>query len=330
MQNQIDIVLEGGGVRCVGLCGAITYLADQGYRFRRVAGNSAGAFTGAFLAALEARGEPPQRVTEIARGIPYHRFADCTSPAGRMPVLRPFVEGLHLARNGGLHDGDALHEWIADKLAALGVHTFRDLRLPDDEAAGLPPEQRYRLVVIASDLTLHRPVRLPWDYPMYGLDPDEQPVADAIRMSTSIPFYFKPVHLYDSDGAAHVLVDGGVFTNYPITIFDPPDGEVPDHPAIGVRLVARNQPPNPRTIHGPLSLALGLMDSVMGAWDAMHVHDQAVIDRTIFVDTSHCGVNAVSFDIKPHQEDLLLDSGRAAAAEFHSAWNPVGRMASTA
>ena len=29
---------------------------------------------------------------------------------------------------------------------------------------------------------------------MFGLDPDEQLVADAVRMSLSIPFYFEPVH----------------------------------------------------------------------------------------------------------------------------------------
>lgn len=319
--TTVDIVLEGGGVRCVGLCGAIGQLADEGYRFRRIAGNSAGAFTGAFLAALEAAGEPAQRVADIARGIPYHKFADCRSPAAKAPFLRPLIEGLHLARRSGLHEGDELRTWLLDTLADLGVRTFRDLRLPDDEAAGLPPEQRYRLVVMASDLTLHRPVRLPWDYHLYGLDPDEQLVADAIRMSASIPFYFQPVLLPTSGGQVHALVDGGVFTNYPITIFDPPGGDRPHRPAIGIRLVARNHQPQPRHIHGPLSLALSLMDSVMGAWDAMHTREPAVIDRTIFVDTSHSGVTAVSFGITRDQEELLLESGRKAAAEFLGDWD---------
>ena len=42
-------------------------------------------------------------------------------------------------------------------------------------------------------LTTSQMVRLPWDYRrVYGLDPDEQPVADAVRASMSIPFFFNP------------------------------------------------------------------------------------------------------------------------------------------
>ena len=47
-----------------------------------------------------------------------------------------------------------------------------------------------------SDLTLGQLVRLPWDYAsVYGLDPDTQPVAEAVRASMSIPFLFHPTTL---------------------------------------------------------------------------------------------------------------------------------------
>ena len=38
-----DLVCEGGGVKGVALAGAITYLQEHGYEFKKIAGNSAGA-----------------------------------------------------------------------------------------------------------------------------------------------------------------------------------------------------------------------------------------------------------------------------------------------
>jgi predicted patatin/cPLA2 family phospholipase len=38
-----DLVLEGGGVKGIGLAGAVLALDQAGYRFQRVAGTSAGA-----------------------------------------------------------------------------------------------------------------------------------------------------------------------------------------------------------------------------------------------------------------------------------------------
>lgn len=43
-------MLEGGGVKGIGLVGAIKVFGDAGYRFRRVAGTSAGAIVGSLAA----------------------------------------------------------------------------------------------------------------------------------------------------------------------------------------------------------------------------------------------------------------------------------------
>ena len=39
--TRVDLVLEGGGVKGIGLVGAISVLEEYGYRFQRVAGTSA-------------------------------------------------------------------------------------------------------------------------------------------------------------------------------------------------------------------------------------------------------------------------------------------------
>ncbi len=74
------------------------------------------------------------------------------------------------------------------------METFAGMRLPDDPGSDLADWKRYRLVVMASDVSQHKLVRLPWDYPaFYHLDPDDQSVIDAVRASMSIPFFFEPV-----------------------------------------------------------------------------------------------------------------------------------------
>ena len=55
-EGSLDLVLEGGGVKGIGLVGAVLTLGDAGYRFPRVAGTSAGAITAALIAALQRAG----------------------------------------------------------------------------------------------------------------------------------------------------------------------------------------------------------------------------------------------------------------------------------
>jgi NTE family protein len=87
----------------------------------------------------------------------------------------------------GIYEGTYLTKWLAEILEPRGVRTFNDLRYGDAGTA-LPPEQRYRLVVTASDVSTGRLRRLPWDYPALGYEPGNVPVVDAVRTSMSIPF----------------------------------------------------------------------------------------------------------------------------------------------
>src|SRR6266571_70272 len=98
-----DLVLEGGGVKGIGLVGALKVFGDAGYRFRRVAGTSAGAIVGSLTAA----GVPPEQLQRIMRELDYRKFQDgdflshlgaptpgcgpgatCGSPARMTPAAR--------------------------------------------------------------------------------------------------------------------------------------------------------------------------------------------------------------------------------------------------
>jgi NTE family protein len=321
--KRADLVLEGAGVKGIGLVGAVATLAEAGYRFPRVAGTSAGAVVGAYVVALQRAGEPFSRLEEIARSLNYAKMRD-RGVLGR--AAGPFarvVDGLSLAFDGGVFEGDYLREWVAGSLADLGVRTFGDLRTDDDDSS-LTPEQRYSLVVMASDVSRKRLVRLPWDYSLYGLDPDEQSVADAVRASGSIPFFFEPVTLRSRDDTGRsvvsTMVDGSVLSNFPIAMFDRTDGGQPRWPTFGVRLAMRSSGRVlTHEVRGTVSLALSLVETMLEACDGQHIDDPCVQARSVFVDSS--GVSPVDFGISEEQQELLLAAGREAAVGFLQDWD---------
>jgi NTE family protein len=312
-----DLVLEGGGVKGIGHVGAVTAFAAAGYSFPRIAGTSAGAIVGAVVAAMQAYGEPLDRLHDILRTIDYTSFRD---PRLLGRLAGPVGDGVDFLLHDGLYQGDYLLGWLRGALGELGVQTFADLALPPDPGGDLPEGHRYRLLVTVSDLSRRRLSLLPWDYPDYGLEPDAQPVAEAVRASASLPFFFEPVHLRTQAGETATLVDGGLLSNYPIGVFDRTDGLLPRWPTFGVRLSERpSTRPVTHDVGGPVSLTTAVLETLLTAQDAVHVDDPCAIVRTAFVDTT--GVSATDFDITAAQQDELYRGGERAARRFLDRWN---------
>ncbi|MGV0633509.1 patatin-like phospholipase family protein [Mycolicibacillus trivialis] len=300
---RADLVCQGGGVRGVGLVGAVHALAEAGYRFPRVAGSSAGAVVAALVAALQKSGEPVTRLTEIMRGIDFSRFAD-PSAIGRLPLIGGVVS---LLTSEGLYQGAYLERLLTGLLADLGVHTFGDLR------TGESPEQfAWSLVVTASDLSRRRLVRIPWDLQTYGIDPDAFPVARAVRASSAIPYVFRPVRV---QGAT--WVDGGLLSNFPVQLFDRAE---PRWPTFGIRLSARPcQPPTTHPVRGPVSLGLAAIETLVGNQDAAYIDDPCTVRRTVFVPTQE--ISPIAFDLTSAQREELYTSGVAAGQRFVATWD---------
>ena len=198
-QLRADLALEGGGVKGIGLAGAVLVLDEAGYAFPRVAGTSAGAIAACLIASISKAGKPiPAMRTylgqlEFAKFMPesaLHRWFDHQGGA-----LEMIGDAAILTHRIGLYTGDYLAEWLQPILDGLGVRTFADLRITqsDDPGMSLPPNKRYRLLVHTSDLTRGELVQLPWDYGYYGLPADQEEVVRAVRASMSIPFFFEPV-----------------------------------------------------------------------------------------------------------------------------------------
>lgn len=308
-----DLVLEGGGVKGAGLAGAVGELGRR-YEFHRVAGTSAGAIVAALVAA--GLGD---RLERLLIDTDFSTFLD-EGVAGRL--LGGLGNGLDVVLHEGLHRGRVLHQWVAQTLAEAGVRTWGDLRLPGSSRRD-PVEHRYRLVVVVSDISRGRMLRLPWDYQEFlGLDPDRLPVADAVRASASIPFFFRPVRMaVDPELAAGrrevVLTDGGMLSNYPIGIFD--DEE--DHPTIGVKLSPRRLLADCafQDTGTPLSLAQALVHTMTNAHDQLFVDQPSVCARTVFVETG--GVHTTDFTLSRETKQRLYDNGTGAARSFLTTWS---------
>lgn len=306
-----DLVLSGGGVKGVALAGAVAALTDAGYQPRRVSGTSAGGIIGAMVAA----GLRGGTLGEAARAVDYSAFID-PAPLDWVPLL---------GSNDGICAGRFIHRWITEMLAAHGVRTFADIALPDPR---LPPNERYKLVVTCADLTHGRLVRLPWDYHLYGLDPDEQPVADAVRASMSVPLLFQPVTLTDPrTGQESTLVDGGIVSNFPLDSLDRTDGRTPRWPTFGVTIIPDLPGPDgtllPKIVRPLVPKPVRLLEqlaivSIVGR-DQAYLDRPAVRARSFMVDAKAAGV--FDFQLSADQVERLYQDGYQGGREFLGTWN---------
>lgn len=307
-----DLVLEGGGVKGIALVGAISVLEENGYRFHRVAGTSAGAVVGALVAA----GCSGDELTELMESVDYRKFRD----TDLLDKLGPIGKGLSIFLDEGVYEGEYLKQWLGAQLARHNVHTFGDLALHDQELT-LDENERYQLVVNAADITTGQLARLPFHYkPVYDVNPDDVPVVDAVRASMSIPFFFEPARLRGRNDIDHWLLDGGMLSNYPIDVFDRAKGVPPRWPTFGIKLSGRPDSARPfMRVRGAISMGRAMVATAMGFYDQMHINTPGTIERTIFVDTSD--VSAIDFDLDHETRARLYKAGRDAAESFLETWD---------
>jgi len=314
-----DLVFEGGGVKGIGLAGALATLEERGYRPQNVAGTSAGAISAALLAA----GYTAAELKEIILELDYRAFQD-KGWEDKVPLVE---RSLSMLLDLGLYEGNYFLEWIRERLEAKGVRTFADLIHPEfaDD-----PRFRSKLQVIASDVSTRELLVLPRDARKLGIDPDELDVALAVRMSMSIPVFFEPVRIENPEtGRTHVIVDGGMLSNYPVWLFDCADDEPPQWPTFGMLLVepepsvpigarlprARMEGKGPGAV---VDYVKALAQTMMEAHDRMYV-EQASYARTIPIPT--LGVGTTEFDLSTERALALFDSGRSAAEKFLGTWD---------
>ncbi|GLC90592.1 patatin-like phospholipase family protein [Lysinibacillus piscis] len=290
----IDGVFSGGGLKGFALVGAYQVLEAEHFRFKRVAGTSAGAILAAFIAAGYSGKEIEDMLTEL--DIP----SLLDSRKTFLPL--PFMKWMNVYNHLGLYKGKELEKWFFKKLAAKGIFTFGDL--PKDS-----------LKLVASDLTNGKMIVLPDDLHTYQIDAQNFSVACALRMSCGIPFFFEPVTLKNGKGES-VIVDGGVLSNFPLWIFDNKDGRR-IRPTIGIKLSRRKEEQCPHNIKNGLDLFEALFSTMKNAHDERYISRQHERD-IIFIPVDD--YSATQFDLSEEDKEDLLNIGRNRTIQFLKFW----------
>ncbi|MED1724059.1 patatin-like phospholipase family protein [Brevibacillus parabrevis] len=291
---KADAVFEGGGVKGIAFIGALRVMEENGYTWEKLAGTSAGSIVAALLSA----GYTSHELKPIFDELDYLHFLH-RAGIGRLPLIGPIHE---LIVREGVYRADRMELFIEDLLRRKNVRTFGDL------APG-------RLKIVASDVTAGKMAVLPDDLTRYGIDPDSFSVARAVRMSSSIPFFFQPAQL-KSGNDTHYIVDGALLSNYPIWLFDVPG--IPQWPTIGFRLSDDQSKRETKKITGLFSFSRGLLATMLDAHDRLYV-EKAQAVRTVFIHT--LGVRTTQFQLSKEMREKLYASGEAAAQQFLQRWD---------
>ncbi len=250
-----DVVFEGGGAKGVALAGGVSALLQRGHTLGRLVGTSAGAITATNLAvgytpdeifggALERTADgrsvystfsdvpkltdqelEASGIFKVLRGIPLPMTARAEERLDLMLMhvlshAPHFASLISLFELGGIFRGDGFLTWMRRCLAKKG---FEDATLGE-----LHQKTGKDVSVLATDTTDRRLLVF-----NHRTAPN-LPVAWAVRMSMSIPFYWQEVRWNDAwgqylgqDMTGRTIVDGGVVSNFPLFLLtDGADEEV--------------------------------------------------------------------------------------------------------
>lgn len=294
---RLDAVFEGSGMKSIGLVGALSVVEKKGFTWHRLAGTSSGAIVATLLAA----GYNADEIKTIIMDTSFQSLLKKTW-VQRLPLgsqIRIFFKN-------GMYPGDLVVQWMEHLLLQKGIRTFGDL-------------EEGKLRIIASDISRGKLLILPDDAKDYGWKPEEFPISLAVRMSTSIPFFFDPVIFITNHDPLQMyyIVDGAILSNFPVWLFDRDHGGNPEWPTFGFNIVGKNEG-QPYQVKGPFSMLNALFLTMLEARDQRYVEDLSSL-RTIFIPDK--GVRTTEFHLSVEKKEELFQSGVQSAEKFFKNWS---------
>jgi NTE family protein len=293
-----NLVFEGGGVKGIAYGGALEVLEQSQItpQIERVAGTSAGAIT----ATMVSLGYTAAEFNDIMMGLDFKKLEDGSDLGGPVRLIEDY----------GWFKGDyflSLMESYIEKKAGDGRATFKDLAgkggFKDLHVFGTNLSQQ--AVQEFSNQTT----------------PDVA-VADAVRISMSIPFFFEA-----RSYAGHVYCDGGVLHNYPLAAFDaqytaadPDTGHTmlhrtPNAETLGFHLDNLDQP-TPRPIDNVRRFAGSVFDAILDIQNILLKSNPGDERRTVFI--NDLGVKTTDFELSDQLKWELIAQGRVATSSYLS------------
>ncbi|MEG4284508.1 patatin-like phospholipase family protein [Microcoleus sp. A006_D1] len=320
-QIYADAIFEGGGVRGVAFLGALRCCHDLGIRWRKLAGTSAGAITAAVLATDLSMDDLEQLLGDldysifltqknsplILNGDPAD---DLQSPAWTLLFLT-------VSRQMGEYSAQPFRQWLEATLSQGKLQTFADVKqiVKDRELKVVISNlTRGEMLVLPDDLRRQESADSDALYQQLQLkSPEDFSVAEAVRLSMSIPLFFEPGKLGND-----LIVDGGILSNFPLWIYDKQSvGSTPAVPrwfTFGFRLVDTGIESKVK-IDTPLSMLAAMFRTMMKARDRYHQREMDK-GRVINIDVTEAGVTTTDFHLDADRKAKLYRLGYVYTKRF--------------
>lgn len=300
-ENLHHLVFEGGGMRALAFGGVMKLMEEHDLMkyVQKLAGSSAGAIFAAGIAV----GYSAQEMIEIMTQTDFNSFKDSST----IVVL----DLVRLLTQYGIYKGDAFFKWISKILAKKtgdAKITFKQIF------------ERYGKTLVITGTCLNRATTYFFchENPVYA----DMPVALAVRISMSIPCYWKAVKL-----GKDTMVDGGVLNNYPLYVFDGryigdpkiSDEAIQKSKTIGFKLMMSDEKRDSTLYHindeidGPIEFTKAFINAMLIQIERGHIRS-GYWDRTVCINTHN--VTSLDFSLSAEQKALLVHEGYIASKNF--------------
>jgi predicted acylesterase/phospholipase RssA len=362
---KYDLVFEGGGAKGMVFVGALEELFSRGHSAGRLLGTSAGAIAAVLMAAGYGPAGMLKALNEKENGRSvFAGFMGAPEPFAEEEIkesaTRQVFTNIDLKFVPGFLEGpldDALARWLAGHPRSRHFVAFverggwfsaaRFVRWLQEKLDVDPETQltraysrmtlkeffeatRVELSVVAADTTDSRLLVL-----NRRTAPD-CPVVWAVRMSMSIPLVWDEVVWKEAWGsylgqpmAGHVIVDGGMLSNFPIELFI--SGEAPvtklmgpkqDHPVLGLLIDETLPVPVKRGLLIDVNIKPGELRTVQRIMRLVNTmtgaHDKMVIEEYehLVVRLPAGGYGTTEFDMSDPRRESLVAAGRRAMKAY--------------
>lgn len=309
-----NLVFEGAGIRGIAYAGVIEQLEELQIidEIEKVGGTSAGAITALMLTL----GYDADEIYQTISQTKFHKFND-----GKFA----FFGGFHrIKKKYGWYRGDKFLKWveqIIERKTGNSETTFKDLH-----------EQGYKDLYVTATC-LNKQKLLVFSVETYPL----MKLKDAVRISMSIPLYFEAIFI-DKNGYVYekqddtmsldLVVDGGILSNYPITIFDEITKDslgneirIPNKKTIGVRMDSDDQIMKDEALEGLAPIEIDGIKSYIEAFyvivlENLNRNNLIVQDWKRTISVSSVGISPRIKKIDESVKKKLMESGKKSTMEY--------------
>ncbi len=309
-----NLVFEGAGIRGIAYSGVIKTL--ENYQLTDSIHNVAGTSAGAITAMMLALGYTSDEIYRIIDNTNFQHFND-----GELIFMGGFYR---LINQYGWYKGDRLSMWLENLIDAKTGNP--DITFQQLQSLG------YKNLFVTGTC-LNKQKLLVFSAQTY---PDMK-IKDAVRISISIPLYFKAVFIdekgqvYDKQNKEKnldLVVDGGIIGNFPIFIFDDYKKDengrlirIPNPKTLGIRIDTDKQIQNDQKKKELTTIPIKNINDYMLAFYTLVLEKlnraeltQADWQRTISV--SSVGVGPKIKKLTQEQKKKLMKSGEKATRNF--------------